>query len=334
MNCYRMLLPALSLIVVPVTLPMDESATYYGPGILAPVCSAHARPTLFVDPSPWELKHAFNSLMVLQGTAKGKAFNEAEKYLAQARSAGEDAGYIKMAESSLSISRRQFTLAEKQALQALSLDPHNSRFLAQMGRVQLMLDREEEAKKYFLAAIHCRNPNSDACLVALSGFESGDCLEEAYEAGKVMIKANPSPAGAYYRTARIARSLGKFEEGKELMVKAIHIDPARKEHWYTLAEMELGLKNWKGALAASDKVLQLSGKNDCREAIFVLPIKAKAYEGLGDYAGAVKQWSLALEKVPDTRPVLVRRAACYAKLGDKSAEKRDLAKVKIVDQGL
>lgn len=334
MKYSRMLLSSLALVMFAVALPIDEMATVFGPGKLTPICPAYAVPTLFVDPSPWEMKHAFNSLMVLQGTAKGKAFNEAEKYLAQARSAGEDAGYIKMAESSLSVSRRQFSLAEKQALQALSLDPHNSRFLAQMGRVQLMLDKDEEAKKNFLAAIHSRNPNSDACLVALSGFEEGDCLEEAYEAGKIMIKANPSLSNAYYRTARIVRSLGKFEEGRNLMVKAIKIDPERKEYWYTMAELELGLKNWKGALAASDKVLQLSGKNDCREAIFVLPIKAKAYEGLGDYAGAVKQWSLALEKVPDTRPVLVRRAACYAKLGDKSAEKRDLAKVKIVDQGL
>ncbi|NJL72513.1 MAG: hypothetical protein HC888_13580 [Candidatus Competibacteraceae bacterium] len=96
--------------------------------LFSPYPSAWASPTLFVDPSPWELKHAFNSLVVLQGTAKGKLFNEAEKYLTLARSGGEDPGYIKLAESSLSVSRRQFKLAEKQAIQALSFDSHNSRF--------------------------------------------------------------------------------------------------------------------------------------------------------------------------------------------------------------
>ncbi len=105
------------------------------------------------------------------------------------------------------------------------------------------------------------------------------------------------------------------------------------EAWFTLAEVELALKNWKEALSASAKVLQLSGVKSSRESILILPIRAQAYEGLGDYPNAIKAWTVAAEQMPDSTLPLVRRAACYEKVGDKKAQKRDLEQVKKVELG-
>ncbi|NJL72515.1 MAG: hypothetical protein HC888_13590 [Candidatus Competibacteraceae bacterium] len=103
------------------------------------------------------------------------------------------------------------------------------------------------------------------------------------------------------------------------------------EAWFTLAEVELALKNWKEALFASAKVLQLSGVKSSRESIQILPIRAQAYEGLGDYPNAIKAWTVAAKEMPDSTLPLVRRAACYAKVGDKKAQNRDLEQVKKVE---
>lgn len=153
--------------------------------------------------------------------------------------------------------------------QIIKISPNNPDRQTRLGKALLDSERVAEAKRAFSKAMIL-----DAQAMAVRTAEIGEAYlahgltEDAENAFKASLEANPGNTFVYNRLAIALRRQKKFTEAIGLYEKALTIDPDEEYLYYNLARAHLSAKNPDLAKTALQKALSI--QPDFQEAIELL----------------------------------------------------------------
>ncbi len=153
--------------------------------------------------------------------------------------------------------------------QIIKISPNNPDRQTRLGKALLGTERVSDAKKAFNKAM-----TLDAEAMAARTAEIGEAylfhglVEEAENAFKASLEANPGNVFVYNRLAIALRRQSKFTEAIEYYEKALTMDPNEEYLYYNLAMVHLSAKNPNLAKTALQKALAI--QPDFQEAIKLL----------------------------------------------------------------
>lgn len=144
-------------------------------------------------------------------------------------------------------------------------------------------------------------------LVLLGGFAGGaqahGPLHESIRALDEEIARNPADAGLHVRRADLLRLDGDSGKAMADLADALVLSPGLAEVWWVRARVLLNEAQFEGALADLDRWLEVYPQHEG-----ALVARAGARERTGDLAGAVEDYSLAIDVTasPDPDAILAR----------------------------
>lgn len=257
-----------------------------------------------------------------------------DSLLSRATQKGEPEPFIVLANSRVLCFNRDFKGGLRLAQKANTMRPGDAIFLTGLGRAYADLDQEDEALRCYRQALNSKTLSAFSAEMLANCFIELDDLEDAYEAGIKGLKLKEPTSSLRYRTADVAKNLARFKEAEVLIKEVFKSGTNSIEIWSLYSEIERGLKNWKEVIVACDKVLAFKQPPGRKKMVDAQAHKADAYQQMGDYKMAVKEWTVIIDRMPLNRLYRRNRALCYGKLGNKAAEAADLAAMKKFDQSL
>ncbi|MDQ5964805.1 MAG: Tetratricopeptide repeat protein [Cyanobacteriota bacterium erpe_2018_sw_39hr_WHONDRS-SW48-000098_B_bin.30] len=274
------------------------------------------------------------SLAIIRSSNSEIKGPQLDSWLTRATQKGEPEPYLVLAKSRVLCFNRDFKGGLRLAQKANTMRPGDAIFLIGLGRAYATLDQEDEALRCYRQALNSKTLSAFSAEMLSNCFIELDALENAYEAGTKGLKLKDPSSSLRYRTADVAKNLGRFKEAEVLINEVFKGGTNSIEIWNLYSEIERGLKNWKEVIVACDKVLAFKQPLGRKKMIEAQAHKADAYQQMGDYKTAVKEWTIIINRLPLNQTYRRNRAQCYNKLGDKAAEAADLAAMKKFDQSL
>lgn len=274
------------------------------------------------------------SLSIVRTTNSEIKSQQLNNLLALAIQKGEPEPYLVLAKSRVYCFNRDYQGGLRLAQKANVMRPGDAIFLIGLGRAYACLEQEDEARRCYRQALNSKTLSAYSAEMLSNCFVELDDLEDAYEVGIKGLKFKGASGSLRYRTAEVAKNLARFNEAEVLIKEVFKSGINTIEIWNLYSEIQRGLKNWKEVIIACDKVLGFKQPFSRKKTVDAQAHKAEAYQQMGDYKTAVKEWTKIIDRMPLNQIYRRNRALCYNKLGDKASETADLDAMKKFNQSL
>jgi tetratricopeptide (TPR) repeat protein len=144
------------------------------------------------------------------------------------------------------------------------MNPAHYKALDNLGLCYQAQGDDENAKRYFLAAIKLvekDHPDYEWPYINLADLllKSGDA-QRAYDAASKAANRNPQSARSFYIGAKALDQLGKTELASNWLQRSVALNPASSESWYLLSRVYRKLHQTDKAEEAQEKFRELKAK--------------------------------------------------------------------------
>ncbi|MBN9395722.1 MAG: hypothetical protein J0H83_10805 [Candidatus Melainabacteria bacterium] len=211
-----------------------------------------------------------------------------------------------------------FKIAEKYLLKAVQINPDFGAGWGQLAHCMLISGDKQRAFEYANKAIACRSQHPDAFRVRAIIYGERKNKAAAIADSDEYLKRVTDIRPAILVKASILENFADYKGALALLEQAqkLHYDDATV---YQIVSCMQHLNQYDLAIKQVDQLLV---KNKSDE--YAMQIKAKLFATKGDYKGAIKCYSDAIDQLPSAS-MLKERAKLYDKIGDKAAAARDRA---------
>lgn len=220
---------------------------------------------------------------------------------------------------------RAFTMAKRAVIEY----PSSAILHKLLG--QALSDREDNelACQSYLKALSLKPDDTD-CMIRLARVEHRlGKSDEAIGRCNKALKLDPKLASAHYLKARIYMHEKKDRKSIEQFSKTIKLLPSSVQSRHKRAALYMILKEWKLAISDYNWLLNHPGNSKNYK---YLANRGYSYEKLGQYKRALSDYNQGLKLGPNYRPLLVKRAALFERLGSIDKAKKDRMQLKSLDK--
>ncbi len=165
-----------------------------------------------------------------------------------------------------------------------------------IARAQLLLEhaRFQDAEKELLQATTLDTENAFArSLLAITLSVQEKHQEALAEAEKALVRAPASPY-THFALAVVLHGMDRLDLAKAAIEEAIRLDPANPRHYEVLSSVYLRKRQWQSALDAADRGLSLNP-----ETVALINMRAMALVKLGRRKEAGEAINFALARNPE-----------------------------------
>jgi superkiller protein 3 len=183
--------------------------------------------------------------------------------------------------------------------------PDNARANYQLGLQFLQQGKADRAEKAFRRAAELYPKYSSAYNGLGVALRNQNKLEDARTALEQALLINPNNAPAQKNLAALLLGQGKTDEAEQLLRKATNLQPHEPTGFVMLAYLELALKHFDAAIAASDAM----GRKNWNKFPVIHMIRASALERNGHPKEAIAEYQSYLKSKPDESHAAIARHA-------------------------
>jgi TonB family protein len=224
-------------------------------------------------------------------------------------------------------------LAQYQSL--LQREPNDVEALFQAGFISFKLNQLDQAKDYFrkLTAVDSKHAGGAANLAALEArYNEIHIARNEKTPGitlREVVQANPNSVEAHVNLGAQLITEGVFPEAFSILKQAVNLQPNSPAAQYDLGLAQLKEQKYEEAITSNRKALEL--KPDWPDAYNNLGL---AYAGLSRWQEAVTAYREALRLIPDYAGALYNLGIAYLRLGQESATREVITKLRPLDWNL
>jgi len=181
--------------------------------------------------------------------------------------------------------------------QALAINPKKAHIIDSKAVALKNLGRFKEAKEWFEKVFEIEKMESQKMEIGICHRKYGNNLDkddkekhniESIKIFDSILEKNNSSAEAWYQKSLCYWNLKQYDEGKNCLLKAIEINPHKKQYWFELGEIcELQLKSMQ-AIMYFDKSIKIEASSDAYHS------KARTLYNIQKYDDAIDCFDKAL----------------------------------------